>query len=625
MNLRSILISVALLLVSAGAWAQDLKPVKDKSSKLFGYQDKSKNWVIPPAYSAAKRFSGGFAIVEQEGLKGVIDQSGNWILKPEWDNVEKFGKSGLCEVTRKEGKTKYRGVANSAGELVIPAECLSVNINQSEGIITAQTEVEIPRWGRKALWGVYDAAGDEIFEPQFASAPSWHNGKAIAKSASNGLYEIIDSDGKVLLPPVNLAISTSGSGFEVLSSDFVSCTYDSRMFKSNEFAYPGYVAPYDPEGDVVRAIAWHAGPIGARLHRNNLKLIRIGQDARGRRAECEDIRLDWGFNRFVRLEPFVDEQGLPGSMLNPENNTYYTVKAILYEADGRFVQEVSRYGWLEAECADGFIYNAEGVETWIALKDINCLAIPAFSLPLTGYKQIDHGDILAGLGLRNYELGRMYDPSNAMRRYDEIREAENVGITSYLPRPAPDLKTARTLDNAMRSPLFRQAFGMGQVVNCKVKSIDDGVELDLSDRLVCHFEDEFKDPRYYMKGDEEIFWGPNNARTVRLLLEETPDPKDPLATKDDIMGSERSFAIVIALFEEDGRYLRTLAVVPSVDYASDGTLVFENAGIVIIGRNAANKTKMELHGVKRLPATLSALTGVGESFHSRPGGYQRAH
>ena len=67
MKLKSVYIGIALLCLTTAAWAQDLKPVKDKATKLFGYQDKSKNWVIEPSFNAAKRFIGGFAIVEQDG------------------------------------------------------------------------------------------------------------------------------------------------------------------------------------------------------------------------------------------------------------------------------------------------------------------------------------------------------------------------------------------------------------------------------------------------------------------------------------------------------------------------------------------------------------------------------
>ena len=607
MKLKTILICIGLASLCISAAGQDLKPVKDRDSKLFGYQDKSKNWVIPPSYSAAKRFNGGFAIVEVQGQKGLINESGAWVLKPEYDNIEKFDKAGLCEVMRKEGKTKYRGVANTSGELVMPVEFLAINISRNEGLIMAERSVEIPRAGYKPMWGVYDVDGNEVFAPQFASSPSFHNGRGIAKSAGNGLMGVIDRDGEILLPFDYLAVSSIGNSFEVLSSDFVSCTYDAHMFKSGEYAYPGYVAPYDPAGDPVRAAAWHVGPIGARLHRNNLKLVSLGQDSRSRNALCNDLRLDWSYDRFVRFEPFPDEEGRPGSMLDPESNTYYTVKAILYEKDGHFVQEVSRWGWLEAECNDGFLYNAEGAELWIALKDINTLAVPSFTLPLSGYKQLDHSDIYGGLGVRSYDVGRMYDPSGAIRRYDEIREGENVGITSYLPRPAPELKMVRALDNAMRSPLFRHPYRMGQVLNCKVHASETSVDLDMSDRLVLPFADEFRNPHFTMKGDEEIFWGPNNARTVRLSLECVEGRGDTAGIKDDVLGTNRTFCIVLSLHEEDGSYLRTLAVAPCIDFASDDVLVFEKLGIALLGRGHAKTKKISLKDTRRIPAVLSEV------------------
>ncbi len=612
-RINSTIAIAALLLISMTVWAQDLKPAKDKATKLFGYQDKSKNWVIEPTFNAAKRFIGGFAIVEQNGRKGLIDTEGAWVLKPEYDDIDKFDKAGLCEVMRKDGKTKLRGVANTSGELVIPVECLAVNINRSESLITAQRYVEVPRIGNKPMWGVYDFEGNEIFAPAFSSSPSFRNGKGIAKSAYDGLMGIIGNDGQTLLPFENLAVSYSGGGFNVLTSEFVACYYDSRMFKNSEFAYPGYVAPYDPASDPVRLAAWGNGVIGMRLHRNTLKAINIGQDSRGRSALCSDLRLDWNYGRFVRLEPCRDQEDRPGAMLNPEDGLFYTVKAILYEADGRFVEEVSRWGWLEAECADGIIYNAEGAETWIAMKDINCSARPSFSIQLTGYRQIDHSDVLGGLGLHSYDISRMLDPGYAARRCSEIRQAENVGISSYLPRPAPDLKNIRIIDNAMRLPLFRHHFGMGEVVNCKVKASENGADLELSDRLILPFEDSFSDTGFSMKGEEEIYWGPNNARTVMLSLEPAEGGKNAPGTSDDVFGSERNFVIVIALYEEDGSYLRTLGVVPYVDYASSDALVFDRLGIALVNRPG----QRSIRNIPAVPANLSALKNLTPDFRHR--------
>ena len=105
MKLR-ILTITALLCLATAAGAQDLKPVKDKETKLYGYQDKDKNWVIPPSYQSAKQFNSGFAVVEKTGLKGLIDATGRWVIPPQYDDIGKFDKSGLCEVTIKEGKVR---------------------------------------------------------------------------------------------------------------------------------------------------------------------------------------------------------------------------------------------------------------------------------------------------------------------------------------------------------------------------------------------------------------------------------------------------------------------------------------------------------------------------------------
>lgn len=637
---------VALCLCAAAS-AQDLKPVRDRDSKLFGYQDKSKNWVIPPAFQSAKRFNGGFAIVEQSGLKGLIDQTGAWVLKPEYDNIGKFDKSGLCEVTVKADRVKRRGLADQSGRLVIPVECYSISVDRREGLILAEKDVEVERLGVRPMWGVYDMQGEEIFAPQFSSAPSFSEGRGTATSAYNSLKGIISTDGQTLLPFNNLAISSRYGGYSVLTSDFVREVYDSRLLKTEDYAYAGYVRPYDPAGDPVRAAAWRVGAVGHRLSRNNLKEVRMNDGYRNRSANCSDLRLDWGYDRFVRLEPAVDEGGHPGSMLEPNSGLYYTVKAILYEKDGTPVGEVSRWGWFEGECEEGIIYNAEGAGLWMAMRDLNCPAVPAFSTSITGYRTIDHGSVLSGLGLSSYELDKMYNPETAGERYVEIITGENLGITAMQERPAPDLRAMRALDQAMRLPIFRRRFYMGQVVNCKTSPVEGGLELELSDRLVCRVADNFEEPSFSMKGEEEIFWGPGNARTVGLSLESVRP--DPACTADDLYDSGCSFIVVLNLYEEDGTFLRTLGTAPALDFATDGALVFEALGIALLpepyeapasdnrrsslGRWSSDDfrapagerafRKQVINGAQRLPATLSALKGAGETLRSVRPAYNR--
>ena len=130
--------------VTLSAAAQDLKPVKDKATKKYGYQSKSsKSWVIDPVYDNAKRFIDGFAVVEIEGREGLIDTQGDLILNTEYDNIGKFDKNGLCELMIKDGRTKWYGVADQTGRILLPVDSRDVNISKKGLYILANRAVDI--------------------------------------------------------------------------------------------------------------------------------------------------------------------------------------------------------------------------------------------------------------------------------------------------------------------------------------------------------------------------------------------------------------------------------------------------------------------------------------------------
>lgn len=541
MKTRFIVAVTAALLVASAAFGQDLKPVKDKSTKLFGYQDKSKNWVVPPAYFSAKNF-----------------------------------KDGLAEVTVKPGKTKLHGIIDATGREVIPPVCNSVSVNKKEKLIFAERETEA---GLGWLWGVYDYEGNEIWAPQFASAPVFYDGRGIARSAENGLKGVIDVEGKLLVPFENLALERAYGGYEALSMDFVRREYDSRINVTSEFAYPGYVIPYDPEGDPVRAAAWHAGPIGYRLHRNNLRLVQVAPGRWGSSATCNTLPLDWGDGRFVRLEPVEDPHAHPGSMEDPFSGKLYTVAAVLCEADGTQVKVVSEWGWLDVEFAEGIIYNSEGKESWMIMRDVNCPPIPAFSTSLSSYRTINKDDVISGLGIYKYELENMYVPERFSDRAVRIITGENAGITYRMPPEVPGFKMARAIKELHRTPLFHYRFRVGDIVNCRVRPVEGGVELELADGFVCRYEDRFSDPYFSMTGEEPLYWGPANEYSVILTARQAPNGPD--FTKDDVYGSDGSVEFALELYDGLDRYIQTIAMAPSVDFCSDGWIVLGEAGIAL--------------------------------------------
>lgn len=624
MHSRTILCLVALV-ISFVAGAQTLKPVKDKVSKKYGYQDNSKNWVIAPAYDDARKFDEyGCGLVKVNSLYGLVGRSGEWILEPLYNDIGKFDKHGLCELMVKEGKVKYHGVANRFGQVLLPVEFHSVKIPKNGEYIAACREADQPGLEGEPLWGLYSTQGEEIFSPRFRSAPSYNNGTLVATDGKTGLEGVVDLESHVLLPFDFMAVTHFGNEYRTLDKRFRRTVF-SGDFRAMESSYiPGSVIPYDVMEDPVRAAAWHCGLVGTRLHANQVRLIdnKSGLSV-SHHIHCAKLDIDWGRggNRFLRLEPFPAREDDPDAMEDPLSRKRYTLKALLYEADGTLVEEIADKGWLEGECHAGVLYSAAGQETWLVLADPNSLALNSYSINLTGYRPLDHDNVLNGMGIRSGDLMRLGNVRNFATRNIDILEGENVGVTSYT-EPAVDLRYARKVREVAHADLFHQTFRMGDVVSCTVRPRSEEVEVDLYEQLVCRFNDHLQDPSYSMSGDEVIYWGPHNERFVRVSLEHSFD-----GMEDDVAGTGSKWSFVLSLFEEDGSWLRTLAVIPYADYVQDGMVVFRNAGIALVTPSARRRSRevfgwesnysdrrgsvvqtIKLPGAQPAPRKLSALS-----------------
>ncbi|MBQ9548224.1 MAG: WG repeat-containing protein [Bacteroidales bacterium] len=612
MGIKKLLLCCLALSLATLAFAQDLVPAKDKATKRYGYhiKGKDKTWVIKPVYEDAKRFSNGFAEVKTGGLWGVIDLQGRPVLPPVYDKIGGFSRNGQCEVVQKVNGIKLHGVADWNGRIIIPVECRSVSVPKSEPVLYAKYDTALPDFGVEQLWGVYDLEGREIFAPQFSGIPTFSGGAGVAKAAPSGLYGAISMDGQVLLPFQYLNITRGTYSVKTLGTDFSHGEFTPDMRSGKTVPHPGAVIPYDPQNDPIRAAAWQAGPIGRRLYRNNVKRADVSLNQRFPKVSCSELSIDWGAARFIRLEPCVVPAGLPHAMRYASGNRYYTLKALLYEADGRLVREVSSTGWLEGVCAEGALYNAGGTGYWFIPWDPNAYAISSYLMSVTDYRPLGDGDVFTGLGLNVSEVTRLQSLYNFSKRCQEIYEGENVGLYTYLPI-AGNPSFARQEREVNRSRITMHRFHMDEVVNCKVKKKGEEFWAELSGDLVLRFKEKFEDPYYTAEGTELIYWGPNNARTVRLELEALGGKSD--GTVDDLRHTGISYGIVLNMYEEDGRFLRTLARAPFVDFEQNGILILDKPGIALL---------MPMHGpadrpiaLKPLPHTLSAL----EHSYREPG------
>ena len=571
------------LAFSLSASAQDLKPAKDKATKKYGYQGKgTKTWVIPPSFDDAKKFVDGTAEVEIDGHWGLIDQAGNMIFPAIYDNIGKFDKNGYCELMRKVNGTKLRGIADRDGRIVIPVEARGVDVDRSGEFMYAEYDTEVPGFKAEAMWGIYDNQGRELLSPQLSYTPTFRDGTFIGKSEVTGLYGIIGYDGTVLQPFQYLNIIRSSGSFKALGTDLTHYIWSPDLRDGQSMRETGAIKPYDPQGDPVRAAAWQKGPIGRRLYANMVRVVEFHTGFLGStKAACNMLHIDWGRGRFIRLEPCLISGSIPGAMRYGGGNRYYTLKALLYEADGTFVQEVCSRGWLEGDFSEGAIYNADGKQRWAIMANPNALGLPAYTMDIHDYRAFGHEDVFEGLGFSISELSKLQRLYDFTTRCKDIYETENVGVNSYIPR-MPSSVHARAELAASKSHIFHYAFHMGDVVNCAVRHKDGKDFVELFPDLTCIYKDRIDDPSYTMSEREEvIYWGPNNARTVRLSLEAmTHNPEK--YTLDDSHGTGYSYMLVLNMFEEDGTWLRTLAAAPWADYFQDGILVFEPLGIAMI-------------------------------------------
>ena len=572
------------LAFSLSASAQDLKPAKDKATKKFGYQGKGKKaWVIPPSFDDAKKFVDGTAEVEIDGHWGLIDQAGNLVFPAIYDNIGKFDKNGYCELMQKVNGVKLRGIADRSGRIIIPVTARSVDVDRSGEFMYAKYDTEVPEFGVEALWGVYDNQGRELLSPQLSYTPTFRDGIGIGKPELTGLYGIIGSDGSVLKPFQYLNITRSSGSFSALGTDLTHYIWSPDLRDGQSMRQPGAIIPYDPKGDPIRVAAWQKGPIGRRLYANMVRVVEFHTGFMGStKAACNMLSIDWGRGRFIRLEPCLISGSIPDAMRYGGGNRYYTLKAILYEADGTFVKEVCSRGWIEGDFSEGAIYNADGKQRWAIMANPNALGLPAYTIDIHDYRPFGHADVFEGLGFSVAELSKIRSSLyNYTSRCKDIYETENVGVCSYIPR-MPSSVHAQAEFAASKSHIFHYNFRMGEVVNCAVRHKDGKDVLELMPDLTCIYKDKIDDPSYTMSEREEvIYWGPNNARTVRLCLEAVSRNPDKY-TLDDSHGTGYSYMLVLNMFEEDGTWLRTLAAAPWADYFQDGILVFEPLGIALI-------------------------------------------
>jgi hypothetical protein len=151
-----------------------------------GYIDTTGALVIPRASLGLSGenhydFAGGVAVLDY-GYRGVIDTAGNFVIPAdEYDRIENNGDGTLLVATSND----RRAIIGSDGAVIVPAEFQDLEPG-SEGLY--------PFADASGLWGYLGADGQVAIEPGYLAASDFSGGRAFV-SQGHGYDTIIDSQG----------------------------------------------------------------------------------------------------------------------------------------------------------------------------------------------------------------------------------------------------------------------------------------------------------------------------------------------------------------------------------------------------------------------------------------------
>lgn len=192
--------------------SNDLTPMKNLSTDLWGYVDQNQKWVIPSGYSYATPFDGPLAhVVTSEQREGFINKDGELkesLLREFIPPETIFSYSYSVEATPAphfscnrllvqhntyRGYVGYSYLTETGEELPfqvepLPCGCPYQDAKEfSDGFAAVKT---------RDKWGYIDVSGKIVIEPQFRAAFPFLNDRAIVKTGDNK-YCLIDLSGNI--------------------------------------------------------------------------------------------------------------------------------------------------------------------------------------------------------------------------------------------------------------------------------------------------------------------------------------------------------------------------------------------------------------------------------------------
>lgn len=156
--------------------------------KKWGYINSQSKFMIQPKFQSAESFGeNSTARVTYNNLIGVIDKTGRILIKPSYQYVNDFSEGIAIAVSASTNEA-----INLKGKVIYSSKDSIGRFNSGRAVINKRSGAS------GELYGYIDKEGTEKIAPQYKNANEFYNNKALVQ-AQDGKYELIDTEGKVLI------------------------------------------------------------------------------------------------------------------------------------------------------------------------------------------------------------------------------------------------------------------------------------------------------------------------------------------------------------------------------------------------------------------------------------------
>lgn len=269
--------------------------------------------------------------------------------------------------------------------------------------------------------------------------------------------------------------------------------------------------------------------------------------------------IDWGVNgdRYVVVNIVTDHNNRPKNvrddLAGTENKLTFTLE--LYEFNGKFVKTISKWGYLLGSGYHGVVYVQQGVYptflSGVAVEKGGTLTYRVYNDSETRLSNIvDENDLR--IALRNKKV----------ERQDQIPLQLSC---TFPPRPVYDAEKTEILEKMKRESPFLQ-----------MKYYQKGV-YDAGKRDFPKPNQKWSFWNMFIASDITnrcpVDWGPNGDRYLQFDPE-FEDKRNYSALEDDLYSTGKRFLFALRLYENDGRFVKTISSFGNFFGFGEGSFVF---------------------------------------------------